>query len=52
MKEHPISKYLVSLDGRIVNPKTGYELKPTLSPTGYLKIGNYVCSSGTVQNLY
>lgn len=49
LKEHPISKYLVSEDGvLIVNPVTGYILKPTKSPKGYLKIGNYVCSSGTV----
>lgn len=52
MKAHPVSGYLVNEDGtEIVNPVTGYKLNPTLSPTGYLKIGNYICSGGTVHQL-
>ena len=52
MKAHPTSGYLVSEDGiRIVNPSTGFILSPTLSPSGYLKIGNYICTSGTVHQL-
>lgn len=52
MKAHPISGYLVSEDGTVVlNPKTGYRLNPTLSPTGYFKIGTYICSGGTVHQL-
>lgn len=47
-KEHPISGYLVTVDGDIYNPKTGYKLKPTISPAGYAKVGTYVCSGGTV----
>lgn len=51
--EHPISKYLVSIDGKeIYNPKTGYKLNPTPLPNnGYLKIGTYICSSGSVHTL-
>ena len=52
MKAHPISGYLVNEDGSlIINPETNYILKPTLSKSGYLKIGNYICSSGTVHQL-
>ncbi len=52
LKPHPISGYLVNIDGtKIVNPKTQYVLKPSLSPAGYLKIGNYICSGGTVHQL-
>lgn len=47
-KPHPVSGYLVSNTGKIINPKTGYELKPTLGSRGYYKIGTYVCSSGHV----
>lgn len=51
-KSHPISGYLVNVDGTvIINPKTGLRLTPTLAPSGYLKIGNYICSSGTVHQL-
>lgn len=50
--EHPTSKYLVNIDGSvIINPKTGYKLKPTEAPTGYLKIGTYICRSGSVHTL-
>ena len=52
MKAHPTSGYLVNEDGTvIVNPYTGFTLTPTLSPAGYLKIGNYICSSGMVHQL-
>jgi len=51
-KAHPFSGYLVNEDGSvIINPKTGYKLNPTLSPAGYLKIGTYICSGGTVHQL-
>jgi hypothetical protein len=52
LKQHPVSGYLVNEDGtEIYNPKTGYKLRPTLSPAGYFKIGNYICSSGMVHQL-
>lgn len=50
--KHPVSGYLVNRDGSYIeNPETGYVLNPTLAPSGYLKIGNYICSSGTVHQL-
>lgn len=52
MGAHPVTGYLVNESGTIiVNPHTGFTLTPTLSPAGYLKIGNYICSSGTVHQL-
>lgn len=52
LKAHPVSGYLVSEDGEtVINPETGYKLRPTKSPTGYMKIGNYICSGGTVHQL-
>lgn len=47
-KPHPISGYLVSNNGRIINPKTNYELKPTLGEKGYYKISTSVCRAGHV----
>jgi len=51
-KPHPISGYLVNIDGtEIYNPKTGYKLNPSVSPAGYLRIGQYICSGGSVHQL-
>lgn len=47
-KPHPISGYLISNTGRIINPKTNYELNPTLGSHGYYKIGTRVCRAGHV----
>lgn len=47
-KPHPTSGYLVSNNGRIINPKTNYELKPTLGQAGYYKISTNVCRAGHV----
>lgn len=47
-KTHPTSGYLVSNTGRIINPKTNYELKPTLGERGYYKISTSVCRAGHV----
>lgn len=47
-KPHPMSGYLVSNTGRIINPKTNYELKPTLGQKGYYKISTKVCRAGHV----
>lgn len=52
IKAHPVSGYLVNRDGSFIqNPDTGYVLNPTKSPTGYMKIGNYICSGGSVHQL-
>lgn len=47
-KPHPTSGYMVSNTGRIINPKTDYELKPTLGERGYYKISTGVCRAGHV----
>lgn len=39
---HPKSKYIVYEDGLIINPKTNYTIKQSISAAGYVVVGKYI----------